>query len=71
MLRYNYYGFIGGVLLLLMSADIMAKPEYTYVKASLGYPWFMFFVFMVLISIPFLLIIILSWKIHLKKDDNQ
>lgn len=54
--------------LLLLCATVLAfswqvsAQEYTYVKVSLGYPWFMFFVFLALIAIPFLIIIVLSWR---------
>jgi len=43
---------------------------YTYVKASLGFPWFMFFVFTVLVLIPFLLIVILAWR-NKPEDEKQ
>ena len=50
---------------------VMAEQPYTYVKASLGYPWFMFFVFLALISIPFVLIIALSWRLHRKNESSH
>jgi hypothetical protein len=49
---------------------IPAEQKYTYIKASLGYPWFMFFVFLVLVAIPFVLIIILSWRNKRRENDR-
>jgi len=56
------------LLMLIFLPESMAKTEYTYVKASLGFPWFMFFVFLLLIMIPFLLIVFLSWR---KQADDE
>lgn len=62
----------GLALMVFLYADpAAAEPRYTYIKASLGYPWFMFFVFLSLIAIPFLLIIVLSWRRRLKGEDSQ
>jgi len=63
-------------VLILMStvmSEIMAKadveePGYTYVEASLGFPWFMFLVFTVLVLIPFVLIVVLAWR---KQPENE
>lgn len=71
MLKNYFFNLPGSLALLMISTDVMAKADYTYVKASLAYPWFMFFVFMVLVSIPFIMIIFLSWKKHLQKENNQ
>lgn len=62
---------IFSIVLVLFSGLASAEPQYTYVKASLGYPWFMFFVFLALIAIPFLLIIALSWRQHRKNDNSR
>lgn len=56
------------LLMLIFLPESMAKTEYTYVKASLSFPWFMFFVFLLLIMIPFLLIVFLSWR---KQADDE
>ncbi len=50
---------------------VAAEQPYTYIKASLGYPWFMFFVFLALISIPFVLIIALSWQMHRENESSD
>jgi len=48
-----------------------AKEDgYIYVKASLGFPWFMFLVFTVLILIPFLLVVFLAWR-KPPEDESQ
>jgi len=47
---------------LAFSWPVTAAQEYTYVKVSLAYPWFMFFIFLALVAIPFLLIILLAWR---------
>jgi len=57
------------ITLLLFTNLVAAEQQYTYIKASLGYPWFMFFVFLALIAIPFLLIVALSWRLHLKNEN--
>jgi len=49
-------------LFVLLPFELMAKPKYTHIESTLGFPWFMFFVFLVLIMIPFVLIITLSWR---------
>lgn len=62
----------GLVLAIALYADpTAAEPRYTYVKASLGYPWLMFFVFLGLVAIPFLLIIVLSWRGRLKNESQR
>ncbi len=38
---------------------------YVYVRMSLGVPWFLYFVFLACILIPFALLIILAWRRHL------
>jgi len=58
------------MVLLSFAGLVAAEQPYTYVKASLAYPWFMFFVFLALISIPFILIIALSWRLH-RKDESS
>lgn len=50
------------LLVLLPVSEVLAKQDYTYVKSSLAFPWFMFFVFFALISIPFILVIVLAWR---------
>ncbi len=59
------------IVLLAFSGLVTAEQPYTYVKASLGYPWFMFFVFLALIAIPFVLIIALSWRLHWKNESSH
>lgn len=60
--------FLAGML--VFSGLVPAEQKYTYVKASIGYPWFMFFVFLLLIAIPFILIIILSWRNKRREDGH-
>lgn len=51
------------LLLMLLPAELIAKtPEYTKIESTLAFPWFMFFVFLALILIPFIMIIVLSWR---------
>jgi hypothetical protein len=70
------YRLLSALLLTLtVFPEVMAKQnldeiEYTYVEASLGFPWFMFFVFTVLVLIPFLLIVFLSWRKR-PEDESQ
>lgn len=50
------------LLALMPASDVLAKQDYTYVKSSLVFPWFMFFVFFALIMIPFFMVIALAWR---------
>jgi len=59
------------MVLLSFAGLVTAEQPYTYVKASLAYPWFMFFVFLAMIAIPFLLIIALSWRLHRKNERSH
>jgi len=59
------------IVLLPFAGLVAAEQPYTYVKASLAYPWFMFFVFLALIAIPFFLIIALSWRLHRKNESSH
>jgi len=50
--------------LLAEVATLGARPGYTQIESTLTFPWFMFFVFLALIMIPFIIIIVLSWRKH-------
>ncbi len=50
------------LLALIPVSEVLAKQDYTYVKSSLVFPWFMFFVFFALILIPFCMVIALAWR---------
>jgi len=50
------------LLVLLPASEVLAKQDYTYIKSSLGYPWFIFFVIFALISIPFIMVVVLAWR---------
>ncbi|MFV2005039.1 MAG: hypothetical protein ACC650_07505 [Gammaproteobacteria bacterium] len=50
------------LLALMPVSEVLARPDYTYVKSSLAFPWFMFFVFFALIMIPFFMVIVLAWR---------
>lgn len=50
------------LLALMPASEVLAKQDYTYVKSSLVFPWFMFFVFFALIMIPFIMVIALAWR---------
>ncbi len=58
------------IVLLSFAGLVSAEQEYTYIKASLGYPWLMFFVFLALIAIPFVLIVALSWHQYRKNGGS-
>ncbi len=58
------------LLALVPVSEVLAKQDYTYVKSSLVFPWFMFFVFFALILIPFLMVIALSWKKSLAGENE-
>ncbi len=76
-LAVRFPALFGGSCTLLLSSLASAAGDYTYVKSSLGFPWFMFFVFLALVAIPFVLIIFLTRKKqglkqeHGKTDGDQ
>jgi len=49
-------------------AELSARPGYTQIESTLTFPWLMFFVFLVLILIPFIMIVVLSWRNQDKQD---
>ncbi len=51
----------------LASAQI---SPYVYVKMSLGVPWFLYFVFMLCILLPFLIMISVAWRRRSARDDE-
>jgi len=59
------------IVLLSFAGLAAAEQPYTYIKASLVYPWVMFFVFLALIAIPFFLIVGLSWRLHRKNESSH
>jgi uncharacterized membrane protein len=57
------------VLLLLSSLSAWGQENpYTYVKMSLLVPWTLYFVFLAAVLIPFVLIILLAWRGHFRKE---
>jgi len=50
--------------LLSMAADLAGAQgqEYHYVKFSLGVPWALYFVFLLFVTIPFVVMITLAWR---------
>ena len=48
------------------------ENPYIYVKMSLGIPWFLYFVFLACILIPFAILIIVAWRRYMSgHDDNE
>lgn len=61
-----------GWLFLVLSQPLWAQENpYNYVKMSLFVPWLLYFVFLACVLIPFVLLILLAWRGHLKKTDTQ
>lgn len=50
------------VELIAKVAELGVRPGYTQIESTLAFPWVMFFVFLALILIPFILIVVLSWR---------
>lgn len=61
------------VLCLAAAGPVMAQENpYIYVKMSLGIPWFLYFVFLACILIPFAILIIVAWRRYMGgHDDNE
>ena len=59
---------IAGAMILLSFAavpELLAQENpYTYVRMSLGVPWFLYFVFLAAILIPFAILIIVAWRMY-------
>ena len=57
---------------LLYSLPALGQQNpYTYVKMSLVVPWTLYFVFLGAVLIPFVLLVLLAWRGHSKKKDEQ
>ena len=64
--------FWGWLTFSLLSLPVYGQENpYTYVKMSLTVPWTLYFVFLACVLIPFVLLILLSWRGHLTKKDKQ
>lgn len=70
MVRSKSSGGLTFLLLLSLPAWGQENP-YTYVKMSLFVPWTLYFVFLACVLIPFVLLILLAWRGHVKKHDKQ
>jgi hypothetical protein len=55
----------------LVAGPAAAQNPYSYVKFSLGVPWTLYFVFLVLISIPFAVMILLAWRRSHQAEEPQ
>jgi len=54
---------LAGLACLAAAAPVCAQSgAYTYVQMSLGVPWFLYFVFLACVSIPFVVMIVLAWR---------
>jgi hypothetical protein len=60
-----------GCLTALAAGPAAAQNPYSYVKFSLGVPWTLYFVFLVLISIPFAVMILLAWRRGHHEEEPQ
>lgn len=60
------------ILALLLTSQAAAQiSPYVYVKMSLGVPWFLYFVFLACILIPFIILIIVAWRRYLANDGKH
>jgi hypothetical protein len=58
-------------LAMMAAGPASAQNPYSYVKFSLGVPWTLYFVFLMLISIPFAVMILLAWRRGRSEEDPQ
>lgn len=62
---------LGGLVPLLIAASALAQTQsYTYVQFPLDVPWVLYFVFLVLVTIPFAVMIALAWRYYLRQERN-
>ena len=60
------------ILLLLFEHPAWGQENpYIYVKMSLFVPWTLYFIFLACVLIPFVLLILLAWWGHLKKQGEK
>ena len=55
---------------MLLAGAAAAQNPYQYVKVSLQVPWALYFVFLVLVTVPFALMILLAWR-RASSEDEQ
>jgi hypothetical protein len=53
---------VAGCLAALAAGPALAENPYSYVKFSLEVPWTLYFVFLVMVSLPFAVMILLAWQ---------
>ena len=51
-----------GWLATIVAGPVAAQNPYSYVKFSLQVPWTLYFVFLVLVTLPFAVMILLAWR---------
>lgn len=47
------------------------QASYTYIRASLQVPWVLYFFFLILIFLPFIFMILLSWRGAAREEENR
>ena len=60
-----------GCLTLLAGGPAVAQNPYQYVKFSLQVPWTLYFVFLLLVTVPFALMILLAWGRGRSEEEPQ
>ena len=59
-------------ILSVITSSVSAQiSPYVYVKMSMGVPWFLYFVFLLAILLPFFVMIIVAWRRHLAQQRDQ
>jgi hypothetical protein len=60
---------LAGFLVLALACGAQAQ-DYTYIQQSLRVPWTLYFIFLLLVLLPFVVAIALAWRQHLRQEEK-
>lgn len=68
-MRGGAWRFLSALLSLPAAETALGQTQsYTYVQFPLDVPWTLYFIFLVLVSIPFAVMIALAWRHYLRQE---
>jgi hypothetical protein len=68
----NIFPVTAAVIAISLSLPCAAQiSPYVYVQMSLGVPWFLYFVFLACILIPFIVMIVVAWRRYLMRSSDK
>ncbi len=68
---FRFYLFLLALVPGVVHAQDPSTNPYTYVKMSLTVPWTLYFIFLAGVLIPFVLIIWLAWRNHMRGHRDE